>query len=155
MRAVSNEPHASRITYSEQVDKRDPFAKNAAPIRRSLLEWYYRHHRNLPWREAAIPTQSGSSRIMLQQTRVAVVIERYRAFLKRFPTVTALARAREDDVLTLWSGLGYYRRARMLLKAAQHVTAELAVAFPALPLIAEAAWSRRIYVGGNCEHREW
>ncbi len=58
---------------------------------------------------------------MLQQTRVAVVIERYKAFLMRFPTVQALAEAKEQDVLALWSGLGYYRRARMLHKAAQAV----------------------------------
>jgi A/G-specific adenine glycosylase len=58
---------------------------------------------------------------MLQQTRVAVVIDRYEAFVKRFPTVSALARASEQDVLALWSGLGYYRRARMLHQAAKFV----------------------------------
>ncbi len=59
---------------------------------------------------------------MLQQTRVAVVVDRYRAFLERFPTVTTLALADEQEVLAAWSGLGYYRRARMLHKAAQFVT---------------------------------
>jgi A/G-specific adenine glycosylase len=62
---------------------------------------------------------------MLQQTRVAVVIERYRAFLSKFPTVVSLAMASEEEVLALWSGLGYYRRARMLHKAAQVVAHEL------------------------------
>jgi len=55
---------------------------------------------------------------MLQQTRVAVVVDRYQAFLTRFPTLVSLASAPEQDVLALWSGLGYYRRARMLHKAA-------------------------------------
>ena len=58
---------------------------------------------------------------MLQQTRVAVVVERYQAFLERFPTLVSLALADEEDVLAQWSGLGYYRRARMLHKAAQFV----------------------------------
>ena len=67
---------------------------------------------------------------MLQQTRVAVVIERYKAFLARFPDVIALARATEQDVLALWSGLGYYRRARMLHKAARSVVATSAGCLP-------------------------
>ncbi|MEI9968101.1 MAG: hypothetical protein WDM87_05550 [Terracidiphilus sp.] len=62
---------------------------------------------------------------MLQQTRVAVVVERYREFLKRFPTLLALALAPEQEVLAMWSGLGYYRRARMLHKAAQFVSENL------------------------------
>ena len=70
------------------------------------------------------------SEIMLQQTRVAVVIERWKAFLERFPTVEALAAADEQDVLALWSGLGYYRRARMLHKAAQTIVAEHAGKMP-------------------------
>ncbi len=70
------------------------------------------------------------SEIMLQQTRVAVVIERYKAFLQRFPTVQTLAAAHEQDVLALWSGLGYYRRARMLHKAAKTIVAEHAAEMP-------------------------
>jgi A/G-specific adenine glycosylase len=62
---------------------------------------------------------------MLQQTRVAVVVDRYRAFLERFPTLETLALAPEEEVLALWSGLGYYRRARMLHKAAQFVASQL------------------------------
>ena len=61
---------------------------------------------------------------MLQQTRVAVVVERYQAFLERFPSLLSLALAPEQDVLAQWSGLGYYRRARMLHKAAQFVASE-------------------------------
>jgi A/G-specific adenine glycosylase len=68
---------------------------------------------------------------MLQQTRVAVVVERYREFMARFPTLFSLALAPEEEVLALWSGLGYYRRARMLRKAAQFVTNNLGGVLPA------------------------
>jgi A/G-specific adenine glycosylase len=104
---------------------RDPEAKKIAVMRRLILDWYDRHRRNLPWRETSDPYAIWISEIMLQQTRVAAVVDRYRAFLEHFPTVVSLAQAREEDVLTLWSGLGYYRRARMLHKAAQEVTARL------------------------------
>ena len=88
-----------------------------------LLGWYDRNKRDLPWRQTSDPYAIWVSEIMLQQTRVAVVIERWKAFLERFPTVQDLAKAEEQDVLALWSGLGYYRRARMLHKAAQSVVA--------------------------------
>jgi A/G-specific adenine glycosylase len=94
-------------------------------LRHQLLEWYARNKRDLPWRRSSDPYAIWVSEIMLQQTRVAVVVERYTAFLSRFPTVSSLAQAGEQDVLALWSGLGYYRRARMLHKAAQHVVNEL------------------------------
>ena len=90
-----------------------------------LLEWYARNKRDLPWRRSADPYAIWVSEIMLQQTRVAVVVERYREFMGRFPTLVALALAPEQDVLAMWSGLGYYRRARMLHKAAQFVSANL------------------------------
>jgi A/G-specific adenine glycosylase len=90
-------------------------------LRRELLEWYARNRRDLPWRRNADPYAIWVSEIMLQQTRVAVVVERYKAFLERFPTLISLALAPEQDVLAMWSGLGYYRRARMLHKAAQFV----------------------------------
>src|SRR5580698_4536535 len=85
--------------------------------RRSLLEWYERNRRELPWRASRDPYAIWVSEIMLQQTRVAVVVERYKEFLARFPSLDVLAAASEQDVLALWSGLGYYRRARMLHKA--------------------------------------
>jgi A/G-specific adenine glycosylase len=100
---------------------RNPESKRIAAMRRLMLDWYDRHRRNLPWRETNDPYAIWISEIMLQQTRVAAVIDRYRAFLERFPTVTSLAQAREEDVLALWSGLGYYRRARMLHKASREV----------------------------------
>jgi A/G-specific adenine glycosylase len=99
-------------------------AEKTARMRRGLLAWYDINRRDLPWRRTRDPYAIWVSEIMLQQTRVAVVIERYGAFLSRFPTLTALAAAPEQDVLALWSGLGYYRRARMLHKAAQFVVAE-------------------------------
>src|ERR1700760_5177954 len=87
-------------------------------MRKELLEWYERNRRDLPWRRSRDPYAIWVSEIMLQQTRVAVVVERYQAFMARFPTLAALARASEQDVLSLWSGLGYYRRARMLHQGA-------------------------------------
>src|SRR5450631_231014 len=92
-------------------------------IRRQLLAWYDASQRDLPWRRSRDPYAIWVSEIMLQQTRVAVVVERYQAFMERFPTLVSLALASEQEVLALWSGLGYYRRARMLHKAAQFVAA--------------------------------
>ena len=91
------------------------------PLRKNLLAWYEQNRRDLPWRRSTDPYSIWVSEIMLQQTRVAVVVERYQAFLARFPTLVSLALASEDEVLALWSGLGYYRRARMLHKAAEFV----------------------------------
>ena len=88
-----------------------------------LLSWYARGHRDLPWRNTRDPYPIWVSEIMLQQTRAQAVIPYYRRFLERFPTVTALAAAAEDDVLALWSGLGYYSRARNLRRAAQQIAA--------------------------------
>jgi A/G-specific adenine glycosylase len=92
-----------------------------ATLRRALLRWYQENRRDLPWRKSHDPYAIWVSEIMLQQTRVAAVIERYQIFLTRFPTLPSLALAAEQEVLALWSGLGYYRRARMLHKAAQFV----------------------------------
>ena len=93
-------------------------------MRKALLGWYEGGRRDLPWRRSRDPFAIWVSEIMLQQTRVTVVVERYQAFMARFPTLGALARASEQDVLALWSGLGYYRRARMLHKAAQVIVAD-------------------------------
>jgi A/G-specific adenine glycosylase len=90
-----------------------------------LLDWYASNRRDLPWRLSSDPYAIWVSEIMLQQTRVAVVVERYQVFLARFPTLVSLALAPEQDVLALWSGLGYYRRARMLHKAAKFVAENL------------------------------
>ncbi len=108
-----------------------PSLETIARMRGELLDWYESSKRDLPWRRTEDPYAIWVSEIMLQQTRVAVVIERFKAFLKRFPTVEALAAADEQEVLALWSGLGYYRRARMLHKAAQTIVAEYAGRMPA------------------------
>lgn len=90
-------------------------------FRRSLLRWFDREKRSLPWRGTSDPYKILLSEVMLQQTRVAVVRERYKQFLRQFPTVFRLARAKEESVLAAWSGLGYYRRARALHAAAKSV----------------------------------
>jgi A/G-specific adenine glycosylase len=90
-------------------------------IARRLVEWYRRGHRDLPWRATSDPYRIWISEIMLQQTRAQAVMPYYDRFLARFPSVTALAAAAEDEVLALWSGLGYYSRARNLLRAARQI----------------------------------
>ena len=83
-------------------------------LQSKLLRWYDREARELPWRGTRDPYAVWVSEIMLQQTRVDTVIPYYERFLGRFPTARALAEADEDAVLSHWSGLGYYRRARLL-----------------------------------------
>src|SRR5437764_5197103 len=100
---------------------------NAAQPRKfrgNLLSWYREHQRPLPWRRTRDPYRIWISEIMLQQTRVAAVLEHYKRFLKKFPSLRQLAAADEAEVLTVWSGLGYYRRARMLHRAAKLVVSE-------------------------------
>jgi A/G-specific adenine glycosylase len=91
-------------------------------IRRRLLAWWDAGHRELPWRfpqHGADPYRVWLAEVMLQQTQVATVVPYYRRFVARLPTLEALASAREDEVLALWSGLGYYARGRNLLAAAR------------------------------------
>jgi A/G-specific adenine glycosylase len=90
-------------------------------LRKALLRWYDANRRPLPWRETSDPYRIWVSEIMLQQTRVSAVLEHYRRFLERFPTVVVLASATLPQVLAVWSGLGYYRRARAMHAAAQVV----------------------------------
>ena len=99
-------------------------------FRRGLLAWFDRHKRDLPWRQDRDPYRVWLSEIMLQQTRVAAVIAHYQNFLRRFPTIEKLAAARESSVLAAWSGLGYYRRARMLHAAAKKIVQEHGEEFP-------------------------
>jgi A/G-specific adenine glycosylase len=96
---------------------------NQTAIRRQLVRWYERNQRVLPWRRTRDPYAIWVSEIMLQQTRVAAVIPYYQRFLKRFPRIEDLAEASEPEVLALWSGLGYYSRARNLQKAARQIVA--------------------------------
>jgi len=96
-------------------------ATEAERLRQRLLDWYSAHARDLPWRRTGDPYAIWLSEIMLQQTQVATVIPYYERFLQRFPDISALAAAKEEEVLALWSGLGYYRRARMLHRGAIEV----------------------------------
>jgi A/G-specific adenine glycosylase len=98
--------------------------------RRRLLAWYDRNARDLPWRRDRDPYRVWLSEVMLQQTRVGAVLEHYRRFLQRFPTVQKLAAARESSVLAVWSGLGYYRRARMMHAAAKTIVKKHQGKFP-------------------------
>jgi A/G-specific adenine glycosylase len=99
-------------------------------LRRALLRWYDRTQRDLPWRRSRHPYAIWVSEIMLQQTRVAVVVPYYERFMKRFPDVQSLAAAPIDDLLRLWAGLGYYSRARNLHRAAQQIVAMHGGNFP-------------------------
>ena len=96
----------------------------------SLLPWYEKNRRDLPWRRDRSPYHVWLSEIMLQQTRVEAVIGYYRRFLEALPTIEALANADEETLLKLWEGLGYYNRARNLQKAAQVITTEHGGVFP-------------------------
>jgi A/G-specific adenine glycosylase len=104
------------------MEKQNPDSETIDRLRRRLLNWYAENRRDLPWRRNANPYAVWVSEIMLQQTRVAVVVERYKSFLERFPTLISLSLAPEQEVLAEWSGLGYYRRARMLHKTAKFVS---------------------------------
>jgi A/G-specific adenine glycosylase len=99
-------------------------------FRKQLLAWFRQFQRDLPWRRTKDPYRIWVSEIMLQQTRVAAVIPYYERFLARFPDVRALAEAPPEEVLRLWSGLGYYSRARNLQKAAQQIVALHSGQFP-------------------------
>lgn len=105
-------------------------ARTRSAFRAKLLRWYDRNRRDLPWRQTKDPYRIWVSEIMLQQTRVGAVLDHYRRWFERFPTVEALARAGEQSVLAAWSGLGYYRRARNLHAAAKVVVSERGGKFP-------------------------
>ncbi len=108
--------------------------KNVEGFRTSLLKWYDRHRRVLPWR--ALPKQKADpyhvwlSEIMLQQTTVPAVVPYFLKFLQKWPTVHDLAQADAEDVMQNWAGLGYYARARNLHKCAKHVSGKLGGVFP-------------------------
>ena len=95
-----------------------------------LLEWYRDNARDLPWRREPTAYRVWLSEIMLQQTRVAAVLDYYRRFLEAAPTVEELAALSSDELMKLWQGLGYYSRARNLHKAARYIAEELGGKFP-------------------------
>ncbi|MBC7795147.1 MAG: A/G-specific adenine glycosylase [Clostridia bacterium] len=104
--------------------------KRIVPMREGLLAFYDMHKRDLPWRRTRDPYKIWISEIMLQQTQVDVVRPRWTAFLQRFPDVDTLAGATEEQVCEAWAGLGYYRRARFLHKAATLLVRDYAGDFP-------------------------
>ena len=95
-----------------------------------IVKWYQNNKRNLPWRQTRNPYKIWLSEIILQQTRVNQGMPFYKRFIKEYPTVYALAAAREQEVLRLWQGLGYYSRARNLHKCAQSVVNDYDGKFP-------------------------
>lgn len=104
--------------------------RDLAQLRRRLLKWFEMHRRALPWRTSRDAYRVWIAEIMLQQTRIAVVIPYYERFLREFPTVNALADAPIERVLRLWSGLGYYSRARNLHRAAREMVLHHGAEFP-------------------------
>jgi len=104
--------------------------KNARAFRRSLLQWFRRRGRDLPWRRTRDPYAILVSELMLQQTQVSTVIAYYNEWLRRFPDFASLARASENDVLRAWQGLGYYARARNLQATARSVMDQFWGRFP-------------------------
>ncbi len=105
-------------------------AAAASDIHSTLLTWFDRNKRDLPWRKTRDPYAIWLSEVMLQQTQAGRVIGYWQRFLTRFPTVESLAEASTADVLSLWRGLGYYSRARNLHKAAQEIVARFGGALP-------------------------
>jgi len=110
-------------------------AAKHSSVAAKLLDWYDAHRRDLPWRakpgEAADPYRVWLSEVMLQQTTVATVTPRFRAWTARWPDFESLAQASDDDVMAAWAGLGYYARARNLVACAKAVVADHGGRFPA------------------------
>src|ERR1017187_7148826 len=109
-----------RLPRDESVEA----LKSPPAFQRALLDFYGKRGRDLPWRRTRDPYAIWISEVMLQQTQVQTVIPRFAKFLRQFPTVASLAAADERTVCEAWAGLGYYRRARNLHKAARMIVAE-------------------------------
>ncbi|UWG95410.1 A/G-specific adenine glycosylase [Dehalobacter sp. DCM] len=104
--------------------------QNSQYLSAALLTWYAQNRRELPWRNTSDPYAIWISEIMLQQTQVETVIDYYHRFLNGFPDVARLGQAEEEDVLSLWKGLGYYTRARNILRAARVILEKFDGVFP-------------------------
>jgi len=135
---VSRSASSQRDGYvgvNPSVKRQEPIVPDDAPgsilvdsrlrrrISQPLLTWFRRQQRDLPWRQDRDPYRIWVSEVMLQQTQAATVVRFFGPFVQRFPTISALAEADEQDVLRLWEGLGYYRRARDLHRAARQLAA--------------------------------
>lgn len=104
--------------------------RTLAAFQKRLLVWFRKHQRDLPWRRSRDPYHIWVAEVMLQQTRIVAVLPYYYRFLRRFPSVESLARASQENVLRMWSGLGYYSRARNLHRAAKEIVAHHGGRFP-------------------------
>ncbi|MEM7448671.1 MAG: A/G-specific adenine glycosylase [Myxococcota bacterium] len=116
------------MTYADETTLLN--SSELSQARADLLRWYSETARDLPWRRTKDPYAIWVSEVMLQQTRVDTVIPYFERFMKRFPNAAALASASEDEVLGQWSGLGYYRRARLLHRGVQEVVQRYGGAVP-------------------------
>lgn len=133
MPAVAKPALADQLTLSDATERARAGAARPTgeKFASALLAWFDIHgRRHLPWQQQITPYRVWISEIMLQQTQVITVIPYYERFIQRFPDVRALAAADDDEVLHLWTGLGYYARARNLLKAARTIVAAHAGEFP-------------------------
>jgi A/G-specific adenine glycosylase len=114
---------------------RRPDPQQVRRFRRRLLHWYARHGRDLPWRQTRDPYRILVSEVMLQQTQVERVLQYYPRFLRRYPSLEALAQSSEFEVREAWEGLGYYARARNLHRTAHRLTEEHGGRVPADPVL--------------------
>jgi len=121
------------VRASSQIRGRVVGAAKVRLLRADLLRWYRKNRRDLPWRKTTDPYRIWISETMLQQTRVSVVVPYYEKFTARFPDAVSLASASVDEVLACWAGLGYYRRARLLKRAAEKVARDYGGALPDAP----------------------
>ncbi len=121
---------AAECAMGERYDNVDEVAE---AVRNRLLPWFAVHQRQMPWRTRRTPYRVWISELMLQQTRVDQATPYFNRFMRRFPTLKALAGASQEEVLKLWEGLGYYSRARNLHKAAQIIAADFKGRFPRDP----------------------
>ena len=117
-------------------------------ISRRLTRWYHAQRRDLPWRRSSDPYTVWVSEIMAQQTRIGALLPYFTRFIARFPTIHALAQAREDDVLKAWEGLGYYTRARNLHKAARLLVKDFGGALPDDPALLQGLPGIGAYTAG-------
>ncbi|MGH7245331.1 MAG: A/G-specific adenine glycosylase, partial [Candidatus Levyibacteriota bacterium] len=104
--------------------------KEVRDFQKKILSWFAKNKRDLPWRKSRDPYNILISEVMLQQTQVPRVIPKYNEWIKKFPTIQSLAKATTRDVLSLWSGLGYNRRALYLQKTAQEIVEKYHGKFP-------------------------
>jgi A/G-specific adenine glycosylase len=135
----SQSPSQKQVSYNrfkvnakatKTLNRAGLIARISTDFSAHLLPWYDREKRDLPWRRTRDPYRVWVSEIMLQQTRVAAVLDHYNRFIKTFPTVQELAAAPESAILAAWSGLGYYRRARSMHAAAREIVTKRSGKFP-------------------------